>query len=306
MANKRVDELTATTPSNTDVVPFSGPSAGPAYKATAAQIVYAGLNQPNSASAGAGADMLIKAADGVTSGAGGKLIFQAGTQATTGGQGLYRFVAPDDATVMADMTVAAKAGGYTDVIWSYNTTKKTYYQFTGAGIRGSSTTSWFLSYDGSIGKLGLTLGPSAGIYSAPTYDDSGHDVGLVRTTVGVWRVTDSSTGGGSFAYTEATPTTLAANTDNLVLTGAGVQRLSASAGYNLTGIAPPSGGAHVSGRVLYLTNVGSFTITLKHQVTSTATNQFLCTTGADLALAANGMAICIYDNTTQRWRVALL
>lgn len=44
MANKRIDELTAETISGTDVLPFSFPSAGPAYKATAVAVVQAGMN----------------------------------------------------------------------------------------------------------------------------------------------------------------------------------------------------------------------------------------------------------------------
>ena len=86
MASKRIDELTTRTVADTDLLPVT-PSGGPSGSATVAAIVAEGLSQPNSASAGAGASITIKAADGVTSGAGGSIVLQPGTQATTGGNG---------------------------------------------------------------------------------------------------------------------------------------------------------------------------------------------------------------------------
>jgi hypothetical protein len=306
MADYYIHTLTTASPANTDVIPFSAPGSGPAYKATLSEIVVAGLNVPNSASAGAGANILFKAPDGVTSGAGGSLVFQAGVQATTGGNGYYRFLAPADSTVWADITIAARAGGYTDFIVGYYSTKKTYYQFTGIGIRGSGTNSWMLSYDGSVSKIGLTFVTAGGVWFAPTYDDTGHDTGIQRGTVGVIRISNASTGGGSLAFTPSTPAALSANTDNLVLDGSGMQRLSASTPVNLTGIAPPTGGVHVGGRSVRLWNVGANTITIKHQVTSTAANQFFCSTAADLAWGPDKCLDIQYDDTIARWRAVLL
>lgn len=87
MPNLRIDQFTQTSVVNTDVAPVSAPNNGPSYKATLAAIVRAGLVQPNSASAGAGADLTIKAPDGVTSGAGGSVVLTPGVQASTGGDG---------------------------------------------------------------------------------------------------------------------------------------------------------------------------------------------------------------------------
>lgn len=86
MASKRIDELTTRTVADTDLLPVT-PSGGPSGSATVAAIVAEGLSQPNSASAGAGASITIKAADGVTSGAGGSITITPGAQATTGGPG---------------------------------------------------------------------------------------------------------------------------------------------------------------------------------------------------------------------------
>jgi hypothetical protein len=86
MASKRIDELDARTVADTDLLPVT-PSGGPSGKATVAAIVAEGLSQPNSASAGAGASITLKAADGVTSGAGGSITITPGAQATTGGPG---------------------------------------------------------------------------------------------------------------------------------------------------------------------------------------------------------------------------
>ena len=92
MASKRIDELDARVVADTDLLPVT-PSGGPSGRATVAAIVAEGLSQPNSGSAGAGASITIKAADGVTSGAGGNIVLQPGAQATTGGNGTVRSLA---------------------------------------------------------------------------------------------------------------------------------------------------------------------------------------------------------------------
>lgn len=96
-----------------------------------------------------------------------------------------------------------------------------------------------------------------------------------------------------------TPTTLAANTDDWAPTGfstASMVRASASAAYNLTGIA---GGA--AGRMIMLHNVGSYAITLKNDTTSTAANRFALS--ADYTLGAAQSVLLEYDGTTSRWRI---
>ena len=126
----------------------------------------------------------------------------------------------------------------------------------------------------------------------------------------VIKVTDGSTGGGSFAFTNSSPSGYTANQDNLVLTGSAFQRLSGTAARDITGIAPPSGGSHVDGRMMRIYNVGSFNLTLKHNSTSsTAANRFFCIQSVDIILSANDFAELIYDSTNNGsgaagWRVA--
>ncbi len=90
-------------------------------------------------------------------------------------------------------------------------------------------------------------------------------------------------------------------TSNLVI-GTGdnaraVLRLSSDAARNLTGIVIEQGNDS-----LYLVNVGSFTISLVHNATSTATNRFSMPGAANFLLTA-GEAIQIWhDPTTDRWR----
>lgn len=97
------------------------------------------------------------------------------------------------------------------------------------------------------------------------------------------------------------PSQLIANQDNwnpASLATAAEIRLSTDAARELTGIE-----AQPSRTRLTLLNVGGFTCTLKHDVTSTAANRFLCPGSVDLALTAN-MAVDIwYDTTSSRWRV---
>jgi hypothetical protein len=100
---------------------------------------------------------------------------------------------------------------------------------------------------------------------------------------------------------DITPTALAGNTDNWAptsLAGAAVIRVSASAAINLTGL---TGGA--DGRIVFLENVNSFAITLKHDVTSTAANRFYCPGQIDDTLLPGSTKQLIYDGTASRWRV---
>ena len=79
-------------------------------------------------------------------------------------------------------------------------------------------------------------------------------------------------------------------------------RLSADAARTITGI---SGG--VTGRVLRLVIVGSFSITLAHEsASSAAENRIRTPAGVDLVFSASATsagALLYYDSTTERWRV---
>lgn len=99
-----------------------------------------------------------------------------------------------------------------------------------------------------------------------------------------------------------TPTALAGNTDNWAPTGlstARVIRVSATGAVDLTGIDVSVFGTP-SGTMLRLVNVGANTITLKNNVTSSASNRFLMV--ADFSLVANEYAEFWYDSSSSRWR----
>lgn len=131
---------------------------------------------------------------------------------------------------------------------------------------------------------------------------TGPDIGLGRAAAGVVKLTNGSTGSAALSSVPLSPTALSANADNYNPGTARHLRISATTPVNLTGIV-----AGQDGQELFIWNVGATnTITIVHQATSTAANQFFTTTGANLALAAGKCAIAMYDGTTARWRVSLL
>jgi hypothetical protein len=98
-----------------------------------------------------------------------------------------------------------------------------------------------------------------------------------------------------------TPAALTANTDNYAGATAYYVRISSTGAVDLTGLV-----AEAAGVTHELINVAANAITLKHQVTSTAANRFLCDTGADIVLAADRAARVWYDTVVSRWRAYAL
>ena len=102
-----------------------------------------------------------------------------------------------------------------------------------------------------------------------------------------------------FHQTILTPAQLTANTDDWAPTdydSYSLWAISSDANRNLTGIVAPalSNGSH-----LWLYNAGSFTITLMHNVTSTAANRFQLVAASNLALATlHGVHLLYYG---ARW-----
>lgn len=81
------------------------------------------------------------------------------------------------------------------------------------------------------------------------------------------------------------------------------QRWLTDASRNVTGLLFSA--AAVDGQTHYIWNIGTQNIVLTNQdAASTAANRFLNTTGADITLSANQMALCVYDLTTARWRTS--
>lgn len=95
------------------------------------------------------------------------------------------------------------------------------------------------------------------------------------------------------------PASWAANVDNLAIAATTrVLRVQGTAARDLTGIVPGS-----AGRRVLLCNIGTFNITLKHNLTSTAANRFFCPGSVDFVLGTNESVELWYDTTSSRWRV---
>lgn len=89
------------------------------------------------------------------------------------------------------------------------------------------------------------------------------------------------------------------NNDYAGIGNASFARISADAGGStLTGIVAGS-----PGDVIIVVCIAN-TLTIAHaDAASAAANQFLSTTGANLTLSVDDIAIAVYDGTTARWRV---
>jgi len=259
MASKRIDELTTRVVADTDLLPIT-PSGGPSGSATVAAIVAEGLSQPNSASAGAGASITIKAADGVTSGAGGNIILQPGAQATTGGNGTVRSLAKITLVNGAEEITFRNQYGDFSLDTNYTGLTCVLSNFT------STSVGRYLKLQGRQGS-----------------------------------------GGGSICV-QSNSVTISSNQNNYTLTSSGFQRINCTSASDITGIADSSG-VYVDGRMIRLVSVGTATITLKHNSTSsTAANRMYMSGAADKALATNAWADLVYDSTDNGsgaagWRV---
>jgi hypothetical protein len=318
MASKRIDELDARVVADTDLLPVT-PSGGPSGKATVAAIVAEGLSQPNSASAGAGASITVKAADGVTSGAGGSIVLQPGTQATTGGDG---YVLIQHATTSKYYcSVRAPSAGVVefgilpdggDIQWRFLNRLSSSNICVISKDAGLSCNNFYdLAFTSfRLGTTGLRFGSNLPISWADNASQSTTQyTGVAPKTRGVLGITDGSTGGGSLSYISSTPAAIVANQNNYVLTGSAFQRLNCTTASDITGIAPPTSGAHVDGRMIRLVSVGTATVRLMHNDTgSTAANRMFHHSFANVSLAVNKWADLVYDSTDNGsgaagWRV---
>lgn len=318
MASKRIDELDARVVADSDLLPVT-PSGGPSGRATVAAIVAEGLSQPNSASAGAGASITIKAADGITSGAGGSIVLQPGTQATTGGDG---YVLIQHATTSKYYcSVRVPSNGVVefgilpdgaDIQWRFLNRLNSANICVIAKDSGVLCNSYIDLANTSfrLGTTGLRFGSNLPIsWSDNSSYSSTQYTGIAPKTRGVLGITNGSTGGGSLSYVSSTPAAIVANQNDYVLTGSAFQRLNCTTASEITGIAPPTSSAHVDGRMIRLVNVGTATVTLKHNSTSsTAANRMFVSSAADMALAVNAWADLVYDATSNGsgaagWRV---
>ena len=310
MASKRIDELTTRTVVNTDLLPPT-PSGGPSGSATVAAVVKAGLVQPNSGIAGAGASVTIKAADGVTSGAGGSIILQPGAQATTGGNGEIK-VASSDGT----KTISLLHDGTNGYVKSNN--GPLYLRPSGGtGLRVEDGS--VLSSDSStihsprsfyLDKLllfshGVIRTSSNGRYAFgySTAAQSPSDTGISRGKAQVINLDggdNNPTYSSTLSSVPVSPAQITSDTNNYNPGTARFYRLNTDASRNITGL----GISQIDGQECEIWNVGANNIVLKNEdANSTAANRFICTGAADITLAADEIVLLRYDATTARWRV---
>ena len=272
----------------------------------------------NAVTEGPGGNRVITAGSGVGVGKGGDIILRPGAQGSSGGDGWVKFY---------DVTGAnTRMGAWNNSTQGYGFGWDTQNNGTlGTGLVSSSvngtgyigvksqTTNHFM-IETSNGTTAL-LTNSANTQSRLLFVNGGNaqttsgSAGICSYTTGVITIRDGGTSiaGGSLSF-PSTTTAFSANTNDLALTASAFQRINCTSASDLTGIAPPTGGAHVDGRMIRVYNVGAATLTLKHNVTSTPTNLFFNTTGLDIALITNAYAELIYDiNDNGRggagWRV---
>jgi len=102
--------------------------------------------------------------------------------------------------------------------------------------------------------------------------------------------------------TVISPAQITANQNNYAPTGVGTAaeiRVDSDAARDITGISA----SQTDGREIAFTNDGAFSITLKHNVTSTAANRFDFGDDADTEVKAGASVRLRYDGTASRWRL---
>lgn len=309
MASKRIDELTTRTVVNTDLLPPT-PSGGPSGSATVAAVVAAGLSQPNSASAGAGASITIKAADGVTSGAGGSIILRPGAQATTGGNGEVKV-----ASANGTNTISLLHDGTNGYLKSNN---GPLYLRPSGGIGLRVEDGSVLSSDAAIiytprsfyvdkiilfssGEIRTISTGRLGFGSSTTLA-SPSDTGISRGKQQVVKLDggdNNPTYSSTLSSVPVSPAQITADINNYNPGTARFYRLNSDASRNITGLSV----SQIDGQECEIWNVGTNNIVLKSQdANSTASNRFICTGAVDITLAADEIALLRYDATTARWR----
>jgi hypothetical protein len=266
----------------------------------------------------AGNSVTITAGNGSGVGAGGNIILQPGAQGSGGGNGVVRFYSSAGvATGYWDPNTSTLNGGDTLYINSKLRVR------SGAYINGSYGLFDFATANNASNVI-VTLHDSngfrmnrTGIYGfsndvyGTNWTSAATDAGIGRADFGVTCVVrDTSKNGGSLSF-PSTTTAFSANTNDLALTASAFQRINCTSAASLTGIAPPSGGTHVDGRMIRIYNVGTANLTLAHNSASstTPTNRFWNSTGADIVLSTHQYVELIYDSTDNGrglagWRVS--
>jgi hypothetical protein len=150
---------------------------------------------------------------------------------------------------------------------------------------------------------GFTIAGSTPLYFAGSAGTlSTRDTAILRQATKILGLVDGFTTtnpGGTLASIPNSPAQITADQNNYAPGTARYQRLTSDASRTITGLSV----SQVDGMEVFITNVGSNNLVLSNQnASSTATNRFLFSTGADITLAANKSIRLFYDNTTGRWR----
>lgn len=130
------------------------------------------------------------------------------------------------------------------------------------------------------------------------------DLGLERANKGILKITDGSTGGGSFSSPSTTLVLSGGSSHNLAIESASYVRLNANTFTTLTGIAPPTAGAHVDGRKVTLFNVGTANVSILDQDTGSSTTNRFKLLSSQATITPNTGLDLIYDATSARWMIS--
>jgi hypothetical protein len=248
-------------------------------------------------------------------GAGGSVILQPGAQATSGGNGTITFNSSAGTAISkfstdsSTLTITTQSGAAFALKNSSGTTVL-------------SVSSSYLALGADLDCSGVQLRNCGGLFQSGyaqfsiinpkiQFPSNTPTSAIENGSTGQIKVTDASTGGASFAFTSSTAS-YGANQNDLALTGSAFQRLSASGGVDrtITGIAPPSGGSHVDGRMIRIYNVGTANnlILAHNSASSTTTNRLWCVGQANITISSYDYAELIYDSNDNGrggagWRV---
>ncbi len=285
---------------------------------------------PPSSGSGVGNDLFIKADDGHGTGAGGNTVFQAAAQATSGGNGVWIFknaAGVEKARILETGQFISSTAGVGFGWAAAGATTITH------GLRNSTIGQGFITIVGQGNNL-LSVDSNNGIIQFAAVEQSANyrvmfinNANSEATASGTFafscsksygvlycRDGQSTLAGGSFAYPKGLLNlTVTGTVNDLQLDGSAFQKITGASTPILTSILYPSGGTgHADGRRIYLVGGSATATVLKHNAgTGTAANRLYSSTGADLSLAQNKIAMLIYDSTDNGsggpgWRMTLL
>ena len=190
------------------------------------------------------------------------------------------------------------AAGDADCCYFYQTGSQIYLSVPAIMVR--------QTYDSDVRiRLGVGAGVSFGNATVSAGTRSGLRDGGATGVVDLFAGTDgarANQSGAALRSVPLTPAQLTADQNDYAPSASPYRyyRLSADAPRAVTGLSV----GQVDGLECEIWNVGSHAVTLAHQsASSAAANRFLCPGAANVALAADEVALLRYDAATSRWRV---